>query len=86
MDLRNVGHNPEELDVKMEASSTSETLVPCHNTIRHHNPEELNLKMEAAWASETLVSYHNTTRLYNPEDVDLRVPTLLHYKNCSYMS
>jgi hypothetical protein len=41
-------HNPEDLDLKMEAARNSETLVSYYNTTRRHNPEDLDLKMEAA--------------------------------------
>jgi len=40
-------HDPEDLDLKMEAAWTYETLVSYHIT-RRHNPEDLDLKMEAA--------------------------------------
>jgi len=46
--------------LKMEAASSSETLVSYNNITRHY----LTLKMEVASYSETLVSCHNTTWRY----------------------
>jgi hypothetical protein len=40
-------HNPEELDLKMEAAGTSEKLVAYQNT-RRYNPEDFDPKMEVA--------------------------------------
>jgi hypothetical protein len=52
----------------MEGGSSSETLLPYHNTTWRHNPEDLDLSLfktlnflmgeeKAAWTYITLVSY-----------------------------
>jgi hypothetical protein len=52
-----------DVNLKMEAVGSSETLVSYRNIIWRHN-----LKMEAVGSSETLVSYRNTTWRHNAED------------------